>query len=341
MRLKDFRNQYKIKAKDVAKILDKSAAYVSKLEKAEIQQIERLELERILDYIAGDDGYQKFMEYSSDLADEEELQQSTMLLNFDWIERILPIPDELIEYINNKIQKNNIDIGVLAEYINKNDDLDSSFFEKYRISKENVEPNIWINYRDVDANSVQRSFILVKISQQEISDILSRKQKKSNYLKVFIILYHIFKLEELNKRLVLEEKDRASAQRRTEEKLQNFKFYTYASKRKLLLKVQGKLELDDVLSKFDTTNGMLTTKLLNYIALLSEIDVSYTNIKLEGIINNFESIDPSFAIAYMAIPLEKLSELPVGVKKEFLKGVSDLIQKCCDIEDGTSDFEKY
>lgn len=340
-RLKDFRNQYKIKAKDVAMMLDKSAAYVSKLEKGEIQQIERLEFERILNFIAGDDGYKKFIEYVSDLADEEELRESTLLLNFDWLERILPIPEELVEYINSKIEKNKVDIGSLTEYINKNDDLDTAFFEKHNIDKEKVESNVWINYRDVDSNSVRRCFILVNVNQKEIEDILGGIQKKSNYLKVFVILYHIFKLEDLSKCLILQEKDRTLAQQKTEEKLQKYKFYTYASKRKQLLKLQGQFELDDVLSKFDATNGMLTNKLISYISFLSEMDVSYTNIKLEGIINNFEKIDPSFAIAYMAIPLEKLKELPISVKKDFLKGVNELIQKCCDIEDKSQGFEKY
>ena len=55
LRLKEFRTQYKVKAKDVAEMLGKSPAYISKLEKGQIQQIDKIEFEKILNFIANDD----------------------------------------------------------------------------------------------------------------------------------------------------------------------------------------------------------------------------------------------------------------------------------------------
>lgn len=342
-RLKDFRNQYKIKAKDVATMLNKSAAYVSKLEKGEIKQIEKSEFRRIVNFITGsEDGYEIFFKYASDLANEEEIEKATYLLNFDWIERVLPIPDEMVEFINNKLSKNEIDIKELVEYINKNDDIEPEFFAEHDIDKEANGSNIWYNYYEVDSNKVKRSYIWVELNCNTVEDILSRRKKESNYLTIYVILYHIFKLEILKKNLSLNNRDRSIAQKKTEDKLQSFKFYTLADKRKTLSRSKVQIEIDEALNKFDYDNRVLTTKLVRYLSVLSDFDVSYTNKKLEGIINNFEKTDISFAVAYMAISLEKLNDLPIEVKHNFLKGVNDLIQKCCDINtDDNPKFEKY
>ena len=56
--LKEFRTQYKVKGKDVAEHIGKSAAYISKLEKGQIQQIDRKEFVKITNYIAkSEEGY--------------------------------------------------------------------------------------------------------------------------------------------------------------------------------------------------------------------------------------------------------------------------------------------
>lgn len=41
LQLKEFRTKYKVKGKDIAELLGKSPAYISKLEKGQIQQIEK------------------------------------------------------------------------------------------------------------------------------------------------------------------------------------------------------------------------------------------------------------------------------------------------------------
>ena len=53
--IKSIRLQNKILSKDLANIIDKSPAYVTKLEKGEIQTIDIDELNKIFNYIIGDD----------------------------------------------------------------------------------------------------------------------------------------------------------------------------------------------------------------------------------------------------------------------------------------------
>ena len=57
LQLKEFRTKYKVKGKDIAELLGKSPAYVSKLEKGQIQQIEKDELVKITNYITFDNSY--------------------------------------------------------------------------------------------------------------------------------------------------------------------------------------------------------------------------------------------------------------------------------------------
>ena len=103
LQLKDFRNQYQVKAKDVAVHMEKSAAYISKLEKGEIHQINKDEFVKMVNYISSSDkGYQLFCERIIGTLEVEKLEQSTLASNFDWIDRALPIPEEYSAYIKTK-----------------------------------------------------------------------------------------------------------------------------------------------------------------------------------------------------------------------------------------------
>ena len=343
MRLKDFRNTYKVKAKDIADYIEKSAAYISKLEKGEIQQIEKTEFIRIVNFITkNEEGYDKFFEFVSDLADEEELEKSIAFSNFDWVERMLPVSKDLLTYINNRIDKNNIDIQFLTEYINQNDDLESDFFESNRIDKSKIKPNIWHFYGEVDANSIRRSYVWIQFEKEYIESILSGKQKKTNYLSIFVILYHVYKLEELAKKPLLEDRVKNNIKKKVEKKLHEYKFYTLADKSRRLSRIEEEnVEADSLLSKFDVENRMLTNKFNKYLSVLSDYDVDYTNDKLKRIIENFEKTSVTFAIAFMALPINKIAELPSSVKKEFLRSVEELIDKYCNLDDDVPEFEKF
>ena len=65
------------------------------------------------------------------------------------------------------------------------------------------------------------------------------------------------------------------------------------------------------------------------------------NDKLKRIIENFEKTSVTFAIAFMALPINKIAELPSSVKKEFLRSVEELIDKYCNLDDDVPEFEKF
>lgn len=328
LQLKDFRNQYQVKAKDVAAYMDKSAAYVSKLEKGEIHQIDKDEFVKMVNFISSsEDGYQLFCERIIGTMNPEALDSSIVANNFDWLDRTLPIPEEYCIYVKKKFQECDISICEFADYINKNDDLDNKFLKEQKIDLMSVEKNTWFPYYEADSNRVRRLCIIVEITPEDIEEIIQRKTAKTTYLFLYVILYHIYKIQELNKQLFLEESTRVNIKRKTTNKLNEFKIYTLSDKAKFISQARNETELQKILNSFDIKNQELMRELIGGISYLSEQDVEYTNNKLEGVIANLRE-DPSFSLSYMALPLERLFNMSYKVKKDFLEGVIELIQKC-------------
>lgn len=339
LQLKDFRNQYQIKAKDVAAYMKKSAAYISKLEKGDIQQIDKDEFVKMVNYISSSpNGYQLFCERIIGTMNPDALESSTIANNFDWIDRVLPVPEEYCIYIKRKIIESNISFEKLANYINKNDDLDNRFLQEHKIDLLSAEKNIWMPYYEADSNTIRRNYIVAEISAKEIEDIVEQRVNKATYLYLYIILYHIYKFLELSKHLVLEESARTNIKRKTNNKLNEFKIYTLSDKAKAISQVNNETELKTVLSSFDLKNQELLKELIREISCLSEQDVEYTNSKLEGVIANLKR-DSSFSLAYMALPLEKIFALQPKVKREFLNSVNELIEKSANVV--KDKLEKY
>ena len=81
------------------------------------------------------------------------------------------------------------------------------------------------------------------------------------------------------------------------------------------------------------------SSIVGTLSALSDYDVDYMNKKMEMINRNLCSKDPSFAVAYMALAVEKLATKPIKIKREFLNGVNELVEKCFNMED--DEFEKY
>ncbi len=337
--LKDFRNQYKVKAKDVAIYMNKSAAYISKLEKGEIHQIDKEEFVNMVNFISSSpNGYQLFCERIIGTMVPEALDGSTIARNFDWVDRTLPIPEEYCQYINKKLKDANIDITELTNYINMNDDLDERFLQEQGIDKETVEKNSWIPYFEADSKNVKRTLIIVEITEKEVENIVHRRIKKTSYLYLYVILYHIYKMQELDVRLSLKESERINIKRKTSNKLNDFKIYTLSDKAKVISQTNNETELVNVLNTFDIKNQELMRELIDGIFYLSEQDVEYTNSKLEGVLANLRE-EPSFSLAYMALPLDKMFNLSFKAKKEFLEGVGLLIEKCASAV--STELEKF
>ena len=126
--LKMLRMQNGIKSKDLAEYLGKTPGYVSKLEKQEVKSIEIETVESIFSFILGED-YKKTEIWEQIYASlqikysKAEIQGEIWFKNFDTVHRYIPIPDSIIDFLNQKIFELNITREYLLKRINANEDL--------------------------------------------------------------------------------------------------------------------------------------------------------------------------------------------------------------------------
>lgn len=342
LQLKEFRTKYKIKGKDIAELLGKSPAYISKLEKGQILQIEKDELVKITNYITkSDDGYFIFCERIAEKADAKQLDQSIWLLNFDFVDRKLPVSNELVEDIKKKMLEVEMTPEKLAEYINQNEDLGIDFLLEHRIDPNSIEKNVWMPYQEADSIEHPHSFIYLEIKSEEIRSFINSEIKKCAYMLPYVIMYHIFKLEHKREGCILDDKIRNVCDKEAEEFLLKHKFYSLSVMARCKKQSDSEEEYTKILSDFDVTNREYISTILNEIAFLSNYDVSYTNDKLKKIVENMKECDSSFVLAYMSLSLVSIKDLQTSIKKKFLKDVVELIDKYSNITETGENIERY
>ena len=123
--LKTLRIQNGIKSNELATKINKSPAYITKLEKGAIQTLKEEEFDKILGYILKD------LSNSDEVAEtlysslkikysDEEIERQLWFNNFDTVVRLIPLPIELIEEINKMIEECSINKEYLLKMINSN-----------------------------------------------------------------------------------------------------------------------------------------------------------------------------------------------------------------------------
>lgn len=342
LQLKEFRTQYKVKSKEIAELLGKSPAYISKLEKGQIQQIDKKELVKISNYISkSQDGYNLFCEKIAKQANQEELDNNLWLLNFDLLERKIPVTEDVVHIIRDKMDELNFTAEQLSEYVNKNEDLSTEFLEEHAIDLDLVEKNVWIQYREADSIEYPHGLIFLNYSVDRIQRFIEGKILKCEYMFPYAMLYHLRK--EAYKRRGDEYDDKliANCKEDAEGLLLQNKFYSLSIKLKMGAQIKSTEEYSKILSEFDMENMKYISQLLQNISFLSQYDVEYTNQKLEKIVNNFEKNDPSFVLAFMSLSLVGIEELHSSYKREFLNKVEELIEEYANKGTIEKEIEKY
>jgi transcriptional regulator with XRE-family HTH domain len=323
-KIKEWRLKYNIKSKDLAKHINKSPAYISKVEKGDIKEIDTILLKEIISFINNENNaYETFLLSATEKISAEELDHYAWFLNYDTIDRLLPVPESLIKFINSKMSDLKITSEQLCKYINENEDLASDFFKNHNINKYDTPLNIWNAYRTVsiDGKPIKSSFILLNYEQKDIDLLLSSQMDKSNYTFLFAIIYHLFKYEcKLNHNF----EDLESCQLKTLDLLRSNKIYTLTDLKRISRQANTKAEYNELLNEFDQTNQNLINMLLKKISFISEYDVKYANDKLTNIVKNIED-DISFSLSFMALSIERLKDANFDLKKEFLDQVDNLI----------------
>ena len=342
LQLKEFRTKYKVKGKDIAELLGKSPAYVSKLEKGQIQQIEKDELVKITNYITqSNEGYYLFCEKIAEAADVKELDHDIWLMNFDLVDRKLPVPIELVKEIKQRMMELDITSEALATYINQNEDLTFDFLLEHRIDPNAVEKNVWMPYQEADSVEHPHSIIFLEVKGERIQSLIDGKIKKCEYMFPYAIMYHLLKWKYKKQGKALDDSLRDSCKIKAEEILLNYKFYSLSVQARCSEQSSSEEEYEKILNEFDINNMEYISAILSEISFLSKYDVSYTNEKLKSIVENMEKCDSSFVLAYMSLSLIGIKDLQTSIKKNFLQDVVNLIKEYSIMADTGENIERY
>lgn len=322
-KIKELRIANKIKAIDLADHIKKSPAYITKLENGDIKTLDYKELLTIFNFISKDeDDLAKIIDKLPLELNSEDLKEQTWFLNFDTVVRKIPIPSDLIDYINKEIADLGVSISYLVDYINKNEDLSDIVIEN-KIDIENFENNLWHSYNNTDGKI--SSFIIIKLSLNQVIEILEKKQDTSNYVTIQSILYNLLRLEYIQNNSFSEEEN-IKIKQQVILTLNSYKFYSSIEKSRVLKNAVTQQEFDSLLNEFDITNKELVNEFLGYISFLSEFNVKYTNEKLNLVNRNF-NWDASYLLTLASLPFYQLENTSKSLKSSLLNDIKKLIEE--------------
>jgi transcriptional regulator with XRE-family HTH domain len=335
-KIKELRITNKVKAIDLAEHIKKSPAYITKLENGDIKTLDYDELLTIFNFISKNEGDMgKIIDKLSLEVDSKELEEQTWFMNFDTVERKIPIPSSLVDYINKKISDSGFTISYVVDYVNKNEDL-IDIISEYNIDINKFKSNLW-HTEYVEGKAV--SFIIMKLSLNQIMSILEKKQDISNYVTIQSILYNLLRLEHgLDN--PLSEEENINIKKEVITILNSYKFYSSTEKSRVLETAATKQEFDSLLSEFDITNQKLINEFLGYISFLSDFNIKYTNEKMILFNRNFKW-DASYILTLASLPFYELENISKSLKSSLLDDVRELIEKYKNKPEAEKTIEVY
>ena len=320
--LRNLRQFRKVKAVDLAKAINKTGAYISKLEKGELNTIDcddfitiiremsksEEEFNEAIDTLLKDTS----MEFS-----EEEKHNEEWKLNLDYFYRVLPIKEEYRILVKSKMDGLHISSTELSNYINENFDiyndqtLDKEFLDK-------APRNQWIFNN-------KEPYVLMEISSDEIDDILKEKDKTSCYGDMFCILMSLYRLEKLDK-------DKAYFQAHND--LADMQILTLRDTEEIMQAYGEEQKMYDLLSQRNNDNLPIENRKLlaalndfvQHIYSFSVININYVNDKV-AMLNSLLKEDPVMTLKLIGTDILPLKDKPTELKKEFFKALDDLIQE--------------
>lgn len=321
--LRTLRLQNKLQSKDVAKRIEKSPAYLSRLENGNIHYIDYLTLNKLIKIISNSDEINdSVIEALVDTLKlkytKKEIAKQLWLQNFDTLECQIPIPAELIDDINEAITQNEIDRDYLLARINSNESLEPEELKNSKLSK-----NIWYQKDDSDQPF---QYILIEMSSDELDNYLDKKATSGSYIYVFCIAFYVKKIINYGNTVKLDEDSYNKLYQETSEYLKSFKFMTYSDKAELARTAKSKEELDSLMNTFDEQFYDLTAEIFSGFKYLSMHNIKTTNERLASFKDNMRW-DLGFMLKLVDLHYRDLEDTSIDNRKRLLKEIEELIIK--------------
>lgn len=339
--IKSTRLAKKVTAKSIVEHIDKSQAYFTKLERGEIKSIDQDELIDIFMFILGsEDAFQEFL--NTTLAEtlttislrysDDEIKKEIWFRNFDEVQRLIPIPKKLVEELVDDMKNNNISIEYLCERINGNECISSDIKDIDTYSY-----NFW--HSIVENGEFKDTFIKMKLEAEEIGNILSQKNKSSNYVTVLSIAYYI-RIIKLNKGPNNITKDEYKILfRETKQYLNEHRFFSLQQKHYLESTAKSDAERESLMSVFDKENAKTINNVIEMFRLFSDFDM----LKATEYLNKFEinlKWDCAFIFRLISFEFDKIT-CDVSEKQKLLNEINDLVHKYINIKPEDNPIQLY
>jgi len=315
--IKNTRNDKGVHAADLAQHLEKSVAFISKLENNKAEYVEFEVLLSIFRFLLGSkeefEAYiQPLLEKSTMELTEKEIEKQEWIQVFDLQIRQIPIPTSLISFLSEKISEIAVSQEEVIEKMNRNEELDIDTDEL-----ESKPTNVLIFDRKRQEGY---SYIVFEQKKSLLTDLLEGKIQTINYILMEGIIRTIYKMDGHSPE---------SAATIAVSTLNSHKFYSLYEKKKLLRGNQRGVELNALLSEHDKQNIQSVNAIIRHIKILSDWNVDYANRKLKNLEESFK-IDPSFILAVIGSEFFKLSSLDKDERKAFLTDLAVLIDRYSD-----------
>lgn len=321
--LKNLRTRRNIKAIDVATAINKTGAYISKLEKGVLNTIEEKDLIQIIRTLSNNEDefnecIQLLLKDTTMEFSEEESKNEEWKLNLDLFYRRISVPEKYRTIVQDKLNSLNITIKELADYINSNYDLYSNpAFPNDILDK--ADKNHWYFNNG-------NSYIVVSISEDVLESILYDEEITTNYSILLCILVSLLRLEKYS---------HDEAYKQAHIILSDLQIQTLSEKQDIMRTYENINEMHSILDqrenkKLPEADRQLLTSLYNFTKKMNSFavmhDIDYSNKRMNTMLNNFSN-DPILFMGYIGVDLTKLKNCDFQIKKEFVNAVKELVEE--------------
>ena len=318
--IKDFRVQNKKPAKDICTAIDKTPSYLSKVESCSIKKLDVSIFNSLCNAIAGStEGIKSFIEFAFKKDTEYDSDTSLILSSIDDILYKFIPHKELLDYIKNEINSQNITINDLVTELNSNKELSDLPEALYDSLPDNT-------YAFTNAEK-SHSVIKLAYDYDTILNILENAEE-TNYVTLEALLYSLYKLSgksSVDSRVsaieTLEEKFHIGSIRKTKT--------VVITSREDEEKYLGKLEKTTEEDFMSTIQGIRLALLLSQSRGGSE--------RISTLRKNLKA-NLGFTFSFISTDIEKILPLSKELKKDFLKDLDKLIDDYANKTDENIDF---
>lgn len=332
------RIQNNIASKTLAASLERSPAYISKLEKGEIKTIEESELTSILEYIIPEaDSFSQRLELVTETLvrhySRDDFNQQLWLQNYDWVTRRISIPPQLIQELHDSYDLSSSQIVHLITEINFNSDLP----EEIRNDK-SIPFNQW-RARFTDG-VLQCHYIKLKIEPQEIIRVLNGSLSETNYLLLFALVRFLFRMTHYTNQDVLDEQQEREINQFATKKLSDYNVRTIVNQ---VWKRRDDVIQSDIQSLLSSQNpeiGSLSQEIMSLINILTRFNLP-AGVESLRCLNSSLEWDTAFTEKMMRLPYFDLEGVSHTNKKQLLAEIEALIQKYKNLPAAQKSLESY